>query len=274
MTRPVLSVVIPIHDEAATLPELVRRTVAAAHRADPAFEVLLVDDGSTDDPGAVPLPEGARMIHLPANRGQLRATLAGLSEAQGRYVVVLDGDLQDPPEPIVDLVRAARGAVGRDAILMVKHRRDAPAWFHLARSGYDLAQSAPGAAPLPAGAGSYLCMRGDLARRVARVRAAEGNLAALVVGLGVRVDTLPYAKAPRLDGDSRVGGIGLFREGLYSLVWTGAATVWLGLIGLLAILAGLRRRDHRPVLGGAAVLGVAAALDGLRRDGLSERDAP
>lgn len=274
MTAPTLSVVIPIHNEVATLPELARRTVAAARRADPAFEVILVDDGSTDDPASVPLPEGARLHRLPANRGQLGATLAGLAEARGRYVVVLDGDLQDPPEPIPDLVRAARRAVGRDAVLMVKHRRDAPAWFHAARTGYDLLQAVPGAQALPTGAGSYLCMRGELARRVARVRASEGNLAALVVGLGARVTTLPYAKAPRLDGDSRVGGVGLFREGLFSLVWTGAAAVWLALIGVLALLVGVRHRRGRAVWFGLASLGLSATLESARRDGLSARPEP
>ncbi len=275
---PVLSVVVPIHNEAATLPELARRVLAAAHRADPGAEVVFVDDASTDDTPRLSLPAGIRMLRLPSNRGQLGATLAGIAEAQGRFVVVLDGDLQDPPEPIPDLLAVAKADVTVDAVLMTKSGRDAPAWFHLARAAYDGIQRVPGAHPLPPGAGSYLCMRASLAGRVAQVRATQGNLAALVVGLGARVRTLPYAKQPRAEGDSKVGGLGLFREGAISTVWTGAAAVWMTLLGgCLLLAAALGRGPGRTARGRTALAGIASlclgkALDDARQDGLSPKD--
>lgn len=265
-----LSVVIPVHNEASLVPELARRVVAATERASQDFEVLFVDDGSTDGTGDLPLPLGARWHRLPANRGQLAATQAGLQQASGRFVIVLDGDLQDPPEPIPDLFAAARRAVGHDAVLMTKTTRSASLPFLVARRAYDLLQQAPGAHPLPPGAGSYLCMRQALAHRVSKLDLVDGNLAAVVVGLGARVRTLPYAKLRRGAGDSRVGSWGLIREGLFSLLWTGAASAWCFLIGLVAVAWGVRSRKPRALLAGIAALSAAAAVEGLRRDGLEE----
>lgn len=269
MTAPAVSVVIPVHNEAGTLAELAARTLAAGRRADPHAELILVDDGSTDTTRDVPLPEGARLLSLPANRGQLRATRAGLAEAAGRVVVVLDGDLQDPPEPIPDLVRALRADASLDAVLMTKGGRDAPAWFHVGRAAYDRLQRPPGGARFPAGAGSYLALRGPLARQIAQLRVADGNLAAVVVGLGARVGTLPYAKAPREHGDSRVGGWGLLREGAHSLVLTGAAATWAMLAAVVALAWGVRQREPRALLAGVAAVGLAAAAEDARRRALS-----
>jgi glycosyltransferase involved in cell wall biosynthesis len=227
----------PVHNEARVLPELARRGLDAVRAVDPDGAVLLVDDASTDDTRAVPLPKGVSLLSLPVNRGQLGATKVGLAKAPGEVIVVLDGDLQDPPETLPALVSALDATPGLDAVFAVKRSRQDAAWFVAARAVYGLLSRLPGTRAIPAGAGSYVAMRAPLARRVAATSIGSANLAAVVVALGARTATVEYDKAARVDGESRVGVAGLVREALGSLLLTGTfswlfrLTAWLLLVG-------------------------------------------
>src|SRR4051794_5526898 len=102
-----LSVVIPLHDEEETVAELYRRTTLALTGVD--FELLLVNDASSDGTGHAidTLAEGdprVRVLHLSRNFGHQAALTAGLEHARGDAVVMLDGDLQDPPEVIAEML--------------------------------------------------------------------------------------------------------------------------------------------------------------------------
>lgn len=252
---PRVSVVAPVHNEAAVLVELATRCLAAARRIDPEAEVVLADDASTDGTRALAagLPDGVRVVHLPVNHGQLGATKAGLAAARGEIIVVLDGDLQDPPERIPHLVAALQAAPHVDAVLAVKASRRDPAWFRAGRLGYALLQRLPGGRRVPSGAGAYCALRRPLAQRVAASGVEQANLAPLLVALDARLATLPYHKTDRYDGRSRVGLSGLVREAVGSLALTGglaAATGWLA-AGLFALA--VRDRRLAPLLLPAAV---------------------
>ena len=114
MTEVELSVVVPIYDEEAVLPELRRRLDTALDLVNVASEIVLVDDGSRDRSRAL-LEEWAavsprvRLVELARNFGHAAACTAGLDAAAGRAVVLMDGDLQDPPELIGDLLATAFG---------------------------------------------------------------------------------------------------------------------------------------------------------------------
>ena len=109
-TAPVLSVVIPVYNEEAVLPQLFARLYPALDALNRPYEVLFVNDGSRD--GSVALlreqfarrPAETRVILLQVNFGQHAAILAGIARARGRYVVTLDADLQNPPEEIGKLL--------------------------------------------------------------------------------------------------------------------------------------------------------------------------
>ena len=106
-----LSVVIPVYNEVGLIDELIQRTVTAAAAQTQQWEVLIVDDGSTDgtNPRAVALTDevpGLRVVTLSRNFGQQAALAAGLRRARGEVVVMMDGDLQDPPERIPQLIAA------------------------------------------------------------------------------------------------------------------------------------------------------------------------
>ena len=111
---PALSVIVTLYNEAATLEELVRRTVATLAGRD--FELMLVDDGSRDSTWATVqrLQAGEpriRAVRLKRNFGQHPAMHAGLSRARGEILVTMDGDLQNQPEDIPKLVAAVEAGV-------------------------------------------------------------------------------------------------------------------------------------------------------------------
>jgi undecaprenyl-phosphate 4-deoxy-4-formamido-L-arabinose transferase len=104
-----LSVVVPILNEAPTLEALVERLMCTLHRMGKSYEVIFVDDGSTDDSAKLlkelyELHPALKVIRLNRSYGQHMAIFAGLERARGEVVVTLDGDLQNPPEEIPRLL--------------------------------------------------------------------------------------------------------------------------------------------------------------------------
>jgi undecaprenyl-phosphate 4-deoxy-4-formamido-L-arabinose transferase len=108
---PDLSVVVTLFEEAATLDELHRRLTSALEAFGRSYEVIYVDDGSTDGTFAAlerihAGDDRLRAVRLKRNVGQHPAMHAGLSRARGDVVVTMDGDLQNPPEDVPKLVEA------------------------------------------------------------------------------------------------------------------------------------------------------------------------
>ena len=121
-----LDVVIPIFNEEENLPELRRRLTAALDRTNTQWRVVYVNDGSRDrSPGIIRAQhaEDPRfcMVDLSRNFGFQAAILAGLSVCDGDAGVILDGDLQDPPELIPELVETWRS--GKDVVIAQRRSR-------------------------------------------------------------------------------------------------------------------------------------------------------
>ena len=122
-----ISVVVPVFNEALVLPQFQARVMAVLNACPGEHEIIYVDDGSTDSSNAVlealrlscPLVGVAR---LSRNFGKERAMTAGLELAKGEVVVILDADLQDPPELIPDMLAAWRE--GADVVNMRRTERD------------------------------------------------------------------------------------------------------------------------------------------------------
>ena len=123
---PVYSLVLPIYNEEETLPELLRRVASLLDRMDGPCEVILVDDGSSDDgyelmAAACETDARFKLLRLSRNFGHQIAVTAGLDVASGDAVIVMDSDLQDPPEVALDL--AARWREGFDVVYAVREER-------------------------------------------------------------------------------------------------------------------------------------------------------
>lgn len=153
-----VSVVIPVYNEQESLPELIRRTTAACEMLGKDYEILLVDDGSSDESASM-LSDAAEepgshivAVLLNRNYGQHNAIMAGFSHVTGDLIVTLDADLQNPPEEIPRLV--AKADEGYDVVGTVRQNRQ-DTWFRKRASRLinRLIQSTTGKAM-----GDYGCM--------------------------------------------------------------------------------------------------------------------
>ena len=128
-----LTVVVPMYNEQDVIPLFVERLRPLAEAWGVTYEVLCVDDGSTD---ATPVLlqrlrrewDAVRVVRLRANAGHQAAISAGLVRARGRYVVTIDADLQDPPETIATMLDAARRE-GVDVVYGVREDRSSDTRF-------------------------------------------------------------------------------------------------------------------------------------------------
>ena len=134
MHRPALSVVIPCYNEAACLELLHGRVSAAATAAvGDDFEIVLINDGSRDDSWAVMQAIAARdrrvvAINLSRNHGHQLALTAGLDLCAGAQILIIDADLQDPPELLADM-RATMAAAQADVVYAVRRKRQGETIF-------------------------------------------------------------------------------------------------------------------------------------------------
>jgi dolichol-phosphate mannosyltransferase len=134
MSRPSLSVVIPCYNEAACL-ELLHARVAAAARAAVGedFEIVLINDGSRDDSWAVMQRLSAAdprlvAINLSRNHGHQLALTAGLDLCAGRQILIIDADLQDPPELLGEM-RRVMATTNADVVYAVRRKRAGETMF-------------------------------------------------------------------------------------------------------------------------------------------------
>jgi polyisoprenyl-phosphate glycosyltransferase len=204
-----LSVVAAAFNEADVLPAFVTRLRSVLDATDEEWEVVLVDDGSTDatwDAIAVAADADPRVrgIRLSRNFGHQLALTAGMSVARGDGVVTMDADLQHPPEAIPALLAAARG--GNDVVYAVRSAEDAAGFWKRfsARVFYNLLNRLS-SLELPEGAADFRYM----SRRVVDVLAAMPErhrfLRGLVRWAGYRQTFVEYHRGPRDAGESKYG---------------------------------------------------------------------
>jgi polyisoprenyl-phosphate glycosyltransferase len=209
-----LSVVVPVYNEGPTVPELHRQLEEALARTGAPWELIYVDDGSTDGSGAA-LREIARadgrvaVLELSRNWGHQAALTAGLSEARGDGVVLIDGDLQDPPSVIPDLVRSWEA--GAEVVVAERRSRHEPPGRALLFSLFYRALAFLSDYPIPVNAGIF----GLLDRRAVDVllRLTETNryLPGLRAWVGFRTEVVSYDRAARAGGPPKQSVFRLFR---------------------------------------------------------------
>ena len=132
MPDPVYSFVIPVYNEEAALPELYRRLCEVLGRLDGEVEAVLIDDGSRDRSWQMMLDISARdprfrVIQLSRNFGHQVAITAGMDFSRGQAVIIMDADLQDPPEVVQKMIEKWRE--GYEIVYGVREERDGETWF-------------------------------------------------------------------------------------------------------------------------------------------------
>ena len=128
---PYISIVTSLYTSERTVEEFVRRASTAAAKISPDYEIVLVNDGSPDatrDAVVRLLPNFPRviLIDLSRNFGQLAAIHAGLSHAKGRYIFVLDSDLEEPPELVEQFYKKLKASPGIDVVYGIQSERKDP----------------------------------------------------------------------------------------------------------------------------------------------------
>ncbi|PRY54128.1 dolichol-phosphate mannosyltransferase [Knoellia remsis] len=240
-----LSIVIPMFNEEDVLPLLVERLRPIADGLGTAYEIVAVDDGSSD---ATPLvlerlrrdwPQ-LRVLRLRANAGHQAAISAGLDRARGDYVVTLDADLQDPPEVIPEMLRIARED-GVDVVYGVREDRSSDTAFKRgsARVFYRLIRKVSDI-DAHVDAGDYRLMSRATVDAVNSLPESGRVLRFVVPALGFPSGTVGYAREERAAGTSKYPLSKMLRLSVDSVTGFSLAPLrfatWLGLLGGLASL--------------------------------------
>jgi glycosyltransferase involved in cell wall biosynthesis len=136
---PVISIVVPCFDEEEILPRTLARLRAAAEAVGSSYEIVLVDDGSRDRTWEIIAAQAksdsrVRGVRLSRNFGHQMALTAGLERARGTEVLIIDADLQDPPE-LLGVMLAKRGE-GFDIVFGQRRSRAGETWFKRTTAKY------------------------------------------------------------------------------------------------------------------------------------------
>lgn len=242
VAEPVLSVVVPMYDEAEVLPLFVARLRGVLDRLDVTYEVVAVDDGSNDETPVLlqrfrrDWPE-LRIVRLRANAGHQAAISAGLAVAHGNFVVTIDADLQDPPETIAEMLDTALEH-SVDVVYGVRSDRSSDSMFkrHSATAFYTLITHV-GAGEAPTSAGDFRLMSRATVAAVNSLPEHHRVLRLVVPALGFPSRTVYYRREVRAAGSSKYSLAHMLRLSLdsltsFSIVPLRLAT-WLGLLGSL-----------------------------------------
>lgn len=205
--RPVVSVVVPCYNEEASLEQLVVRVTAACIRevAD-SFELVLVNDGSRDRTWAVMRELAERNSHivainLAANYGHQMALSAGLQLCRGDIVMVMDADLQDPPELLPDFL--ARMAEGHDVVYGQRVSRAGETAFKKASASlfYRVMQRLVDV-PIPRDTGDFRVMSRRVVDHLNAMPERYRFIRGMVSLIGFSQVALPYEREARFAGQS------------------------------------------------------------------------
>lgn len=274
--NPRLSIVIPIKDEIGTLPELWRRLDSVLTGELAESEVVFVDDGSRDGSREWIAERHvedarARLVALSRNFGHQAAVTAGLAHASGAAVVLMDGDLQDPPEVIPRLVDAWRE--GNEVVHTVKRSRRESWPRRFAFAAFYRLIRALSRTELPSQAGLFSLLDRRAADRLLALPERNRYLAGLRSWVGFRQTVVEYDRDPRYAGRPRQSLrrlLSLALDGIFSFsnLPLRFATIFGVVVSvaaflLMATVVYLKLFTDRAILGWASLMSSTLFLGGV-----------
>ncbi len=233
-----LSVVVPIHNEQESLGPLEERLSQVLDSLGEPAEVILVDDGSTDQtPVLMALLAGRdpryKILTLSRNFGHQIAITAGLDRAAGEAIVIMDGDLQDPPEVIPELV--ARWREEYDVVYAVRRRREGEPFFRRLRAAlfYRLFRVVTDL-DAPVDVGDFRLIDRRVLTVLNGMRERHRYLRGMVSWVGFRQTGVEYVREERYGGESKYPFAKLLQLGLNGVISFSNAPLELALrVGLV-----------------------------------------
>jgi polyisoprenyl-phosphate glycosyltransferase len=236
------SIVIPIYNEEQSFPALVRRLREVLDRLDGPAEVVLVDDGSRDGSYALMLAVNRedprfKVMQLSRNFGHQIAITAGMDVAAGQAVIVMDADLQDPPEVILQM--AARWQEGYEVVYAVRERREGETVFKrkTATLFYGL-QRRLAEIDQPVDVGDFRLVDRKALNAFLQMRERNRYVRGMFSWVGFRQTAVPYVRASREAGESKYPLRKMIRLALDGFVGFSTAPLRFALtLGLLMAVA-------------------------------------
>ena len=250
--HPVYSLVIPIFNEEAVLPLLIRRIGALLDTLDARAEAIFVDDGSSDTSviylrGMVAQEPRFRLIELSRNFGHQIAITAGLDAAAGDAVIVMDADLQDPPEVVIDLI--AKWKEGYEIVYARRVRREGETMFKrlTANLFYRLLEKMTSVA-IPRDVGDFRLVGRKALETFKRMPERDRFVRGMFGWMGFKQTAVPFERPARAAGETKYPFWKMLRLATHGIVSFSEKPLRIALWGGLAI-SGL-----------AAMLGVFAVF--------------
>ena len=207
VTHPVISLVVPVFNEEGVIDAFCARVIPTLEQISPDWEIVFVNDGSRDGTvAAVARQHQAEpriaLVSLSRNFGKEIAMTAGLDAARGEAVVIIDVDLQDPPEVIPELV--AKWREGNDVVFARRLEREGETLLkRLTAYGFYRALNAIADRPIPADVGDFRLMSRRAVDALLRLRERHRFMKGLYSWIGFRQAEVPYVRAPRAAGTSK-----------------------------------------------------------------------
>ena len=209
MIRPALSIVVPCYNEAECLDVLHTRISAAARAAvGDDHEIVLVNDGSRDQSWAVMERLAAAdprlvAINLSRNHGHQLALTAGLDLCAGERILIIDADLQDPPELLADMI-ATMESEGADVVYAVRRKREGETFFKkLTASLFYRVLDRVTDTPIPLDTGDFRLMSRRALDALLSLPEQARFIRGMVAWVGFRQVPFPYDRDERLAGESK-----------------------------------------------------------------------
>jgi len=210
MSSTTFSVIAPIYDEIGNLPELYRRLCPVMDglvTGRETWEMILVDDGSQDGSTdeirrLAKQDKRIRPVIFARNFGHQIAVTAGLDYARGQAVIIIDADLQDPPEVIQDLV--AKWREGYEVVYAVRAEREGESWFKKLTASifYRLIRRITNV-NIPVDTGDFRLMDRKIVDTLKRMRERHRFIRGMAAWVGFRQVGVPYRRAARLAGETK-----------------------------------------------------------------------
>ena len=207
MARPELSVVVPCCDEAGVIAATIGRIAGVASAGVATFEIVIVDDGSQDSTAGVVQDLMAerpwlRLVRLTRRFGHQAAATAGIDHATGQAVVLIDADLQDPPEVIASMLE--RWRAGYQVVYGRRRSRAGEGAFKLAtaRWFYRLLGRLS-EVPIPLDVGDFRLMDRRVVEALSRMGERDRFLRGMVAWVGMNQCAIDYDRAPRAAGTTK-----------------------------------------------------------------------
>lgn len=207
MPKPVYSIIAPIFNESGNLPDLYRRLKEVLESAGEPWEIILVNDGSTDDSAELirnyaSQDSRVKPVIFARNFGHQIAVTAGLDYSRGDAVVIIDSDLQDPPELILDLI--AKWKEGYQVVYAVREEREGESWFKLFTASlfYRLISSITDV-KIPLDAGDFRLLDRMVVNVLNQMREKHRFLRGMSSWVGFRQTGVPYRRAARQIGETK-----------------------------------------------------------------------